>query len=507
MNKLPMMVKATAFVVLVCLSLVLVDGWRTYNARVYEMKIAETTTTNLARALAQHAEDSIKEADTILIGLVERLEVDGIFASGDRLHLLLMKHVAELPQLHGLFVYDSEGRWIVNALPHMPANMNNSDRDYFQYHRTHTDKGPHIGVPVRSRSTGQWIITMSRRVDHADGSFAGVALATIDVTYFQKFYESFDIGRSGVIFLALENGIYLVRRPFKESLIGKSLSTSRLFNEYLPKSPVGTAIVTSVADNIERLYAYRHLEKYPLVMFAALSTEEIYAKWLADTRLHSAIVALLAITLGGLGFRLIRQIQFREHTEAQLVCAQEEMEKLNKKLEILALEDGLTGLANRRQFDVVLNNNFKNAMRNSRPLALVMIDVDHFKRYNDIYGHPAGDICLKTISNVVKKFINRPNDLAARYGGEEIVVLLPDTQLAGAVALAEKIRSAIYNLEIAHSASTTGFVTISAGVSALAPIIHVHTPLEFIRSADKALYAAKHEGRNTVCTFFEEEIS
>ena len=493
-----MIVKATIFVILVCLSLVLVDGWRTYSARISEMKLAETATTNLARALAQHAEDTIKGADTALIGLIERLEVDGLSASRERLHALLMMHVAELPQLHGMFVYDANGNWVVNSLPEMPANMNNSDREYFIYHRTHEDRNPYISIPVRSRSTGQWIITITRRINHTDGSFAGVALATIDMAYFQKFYDSFDIGRAGVIFLALDNGTYLARRPFDESLIGKSLSKSRLFNEFLPNAPVGTAIITALTDNVERLYAYRRLEKYPLVVFAALSTEEIYEKWRADTYQHSVIAIFISAVLGWMGFRLVRLIQFREQAETELRHTQDALENLNKQLEKLALEDGLTGLANRRQFDETLIKDYKQAMRSSSPLGLVMIDVDHFKSYNDIYGHPAGDDCLKTISRVIKESLKRPVDLAARYGGEEIVLLLPNTQLEGALTVAETIRQAIYALGIPHSGNETGVVTISAGVSAVVPGIKDNSVLELVQAADKALYSAKHGGRNSI---------
>ncbi len=498
LKKLPMIVKATVFVVLVCLSLIAIDGWRAYIARVNEMKLAETTTTNLSRALAQHAEDTIKSADTALIGLIERLEFDGLLASRERLHALLMKHVAELPQLHGMFVYDADGNWVVNSLPQMPTNMNNSDREYFIYHKNNTDRGLYISIPVRSRSTGQWIITMTRRINNPNGSFAGVALVTIDMAYFQRFYDSFDIGRTGVIFLALENGTYLARRPFDESLIGKSLSKSRLFSEFLPKSSAGTATITSLADNIERLYAFRRLEKYPLVVFAALSTEEIFETWRTDTFQKAIIVIFISTVLGWMGFRLIRLIQFREQSEAQLLLTQEALEILNKRLEKLALEDGLTGLANRRQFDETYVKSYKQAIRNSKPLALVMIDVDHFKRFNDIYGHPAGDECLKTISRVVRENIKRPNDLAARYGGEEIVLLLPDTQLAGALKVAEKIRLAIFSLGIAHSGNETGFVTISAGVSAIVPNLNKNCDLELVKSADNALYSAKNSGRNTV---------
>ena len=186
--------------------------------------------------------------------------------------------------------------------------------------------------------------------------------------------------------------------------------------------------------------------------------------------------------------------------EADLLRVQESLRALNHHLEQLALQDSLTGLANRRQFDNALRDEFSRAMRIESPLALVMIDVDYFKQYNDIYGHLAGDECLRQISEVVKASKNRPGDLAARYGGEEMVVLLPDTNLAGAVAVAEKIRVAISDLNIRHPSSNTGVVTISAGVDAFVPVRDGNIPFELIQAADKALYAAKSAGRNLVCS-------
>ena len=134
------------------------------------------------------------------------------------------------------------------------------------------------------------------------------------------------------------------------------------------------------------------------------------------------------------------------------------------------MQDGLTGLANRRQFDLTLNDEFSRAIRHASTLALILADVDCFKQYNDIYGHAAGDECLRAISCAIRDVTaQRPGDLAARYGGEEIAILLPDTDVAGAVTVAEKIRSAVHNLEIEHAGNPSGFVTLSAGVDVFNP--------------------------------------
>ena len=313
------MVVATLFVVLVCLSLVALDAWRTLQARAIALHESEIVASNLARSLAQHAEDVISNADTTLTGIVERLEVEGSGnAERARLYNLLSTEVGNSPWLHGLFVYDEDGNWIVNSMAAKVQNLSNADRDYFIYHRTHAERAPYIGVPVRSRSTGEWILTVSRRFNHRDGSFAGVVLATISMDYFQKFYSSFDIGAEGAIVLANVDGILLVRRPFDEGQIGTNMASAPLFANYLKKGDSGTAIIKSTFDGVERLDGYRRVEHYPLVVDVALSKEEILAKWRTDTWLHSLGVGLLVIILGALGYRMIGQIRLRLDIQERL---------------------------------------------------------------------------------------------------------------------------------------------------------------------------------------------
>jgi len=499
-KRIPITSLAVIFVVLVCLSLVFIDGWRSWTARNTQLREMEISTSNMTRAIAEHAKDTIKAADTTLVGLVERVQTDGTSpAALKRLHALLVQRVAELPQLNGILIYDENGRWLVNALPSIPANVNNSDRDYFVYHRTHLDQNPYIGPPIRSRSTGAWVITVSRRINHADGSYAGVALATISMDYFNKFYGSFNIGRHGAIVLALDRGVMLTRRPLLTDSIGKNIANAPLFRDNVSKKAVGSVFIKSVQDGVKRLYSFQRLEQYPLFVSAALSEDEILADWRADTYLHSAGVAILLIVLGLLGFHLVGQIKRRLDAEAEIVRARDALEALNQTLERLSLQDGLTGLSNRRHFDMAMDKEFRRAIRSASSLALVMIDVDCFKQYNDIYGHVAGDECLRKISQVVKACQNRPGDVTARYGGEELGVLLPDTDVNEAMVIAEKIRLAIHNLGIAHVGNSAGVVTISAGVDALVPVRDLNKPLELIQAADKALYAAKASGRDRVC--------
>ncbi len=177
---------------------------------------------------------------------------------------------------------------------------------------------------------------------------------------------------------------------------------------------------------------------------------------------------------------------------------QEQAEQLSR----LAATDGLTGVANRRRFDERLDAEWRRARRSGTALALIMLDVDEFKRYNDCYGHVGGDIVLRLIAEILQTEIKRPADLAARYGGEEFAVLLPETDAAGAALVAERIRLAIVARAVAHERSNHGFVTISLGVAACSPAQETDAAV-LVTQADLALYAAKQRGRNQVAIYGE----
>jgi diguanylate cyclase (GGDEF)-like protein len=175
-----------------------------------------------------------------------------------------------------------------------------------------------------------------------------------------------------------------------------------------------------------------------------------------------------------------------------------QLELANRRLKELSMVDGLTGLGNRRQFEAYYKREWKRALREQYPLACLMIDVDHFKDYNDHYGHQAGDECLKRIAGVLETLTRRPGDLAARYGGEEFVVILVGTGTEDAARMAEHIRQAVQKLGIAHETTTPRVVTVSIGLTSMVPAVSADKD-QLIGDADDALYEAKRAGRNRVC--------
>ena len=163
--------------------------------------------------------------------------------------------------------------------------------------------------------------------------------------------------------------------------------------------------------------------------------------------------------------------------------------------------DTLTKIANRRCFNLRLKQEWLRLQRDQKPLSLILFDVDYFKNYNDYYGHPQGDVCLIRIAQCVKKMVKRPADLVARYGGEEFVVILPDTDEQGAIAVAQRINLAVTKLAIAHQASEiASYVTVSLGIATQIPQAD-QSVKNLIAQADTALYQAKNQGRNQVMSF------
>ncbi|PSO49397.1 MAG: hypothetical protein BRC33_07090 [Cyanobacteria bacterium SW_9_44_58] len=182
----------------------------------------------------------------------------------------------------------------------------------------------------------------------------------------------------------------------------------------------------------------------------------------------------------------------------------QQLQQANQKLEALAIQDGLTQIANRRWFDETLDQQWQRLQREQKPLSLILCDIDEFKPYNDYYGHQQGDHCLIQIAQALQGAVHRPDDLVARYGGEEFALILPNTSADNALIVAERARAAVEGLQIPHNPSSVApHVTLSLGLGTLIPAAD-HTRKELIRQADEALYQAKAQGRDRAIKFVEE---
>jgi len=199
----------------------------------------------------------------------------------------------------------------------------------------------------------------------------------------------------------------------------------------------------------------------------------------------------------------VRAMQRIAQMRYSLLVLTRRLDEANRELTRLSAVDGLTGIANRRQFDEFLVREWARGARHTTQVSLLMCDVDFFKQYNDLYGHQAGDECLRAVAQALAACVKRPTDLVARYGGEEFAVILPDTDLHGARQLAEAMRVAVERLALTHGAGQGGVVTLSIGAACHIPGRDELASVAVLKAADDALYRAKAAGRNCVAAELE----
>lgn len=488
---------ATCLLLVVFVSVLAATFWQIASARQRALAEIETHNRNLAQTLDTYAEGVLTQSSMLLLGMAERLEVEGVTPGHlQRMRQLVNRQTHLLNQLNELLVVDARGQWLMSSRGAFPAGTNSADRSFFLHHRDSPSQDVLIGPPIRSRSTGEWVLTVSRRFEDRQGRFAGVIVVALGMEHFLDLFGKIDIGKQGVIGLATASGQLLVRHPFREQNLGQDFSRSPNFLRYYAGLKSGTASFRSGIDGTERLYAFRSNDRYPIFTTVAQGKHEALATWRRQTLLTAGVVLSLLGAIAVIGWRLIRTIRLRVRAEASLLAAREKLLKANRQLEQLAIQDPLTHLANRRHFDEVLEREARRAAREETPLVLLLVDLDHFKGFNDSYGHVAGDECLKAVSRQLALCAQRPGDLAARYGGEELGIILPNTTLEGAMHVAQLLQERIQDLDIAHRASPFGCVTVSIGVASLHAEQGPLSPVQLVEAADRALYRAKAAGRN-----------
>jgi len=282
-------------------------------------------------------------------------------------------------------------------------------------------------------------------------------------------------------------------------LIFYLINTGIFMAQYIsvsPSTPVFTGITIIMFGSASFLYTPFLTS---IVLYVSTAIILILLSWfllpypfaLANT-INTPIMAFLCIVMARMTY-ILRVQDFIKHqtTEKQ----KEELISANNLLYTISNNDPLTGIPNRRCFDKLLRQEWNRAFREQTSLALLMIDIDFFKDYNDLFGHQAGDHCLKLVAEALKKSLMRPGDMVARYGGEEFAVILPNTDLAGACQTANNLCACIRELQCVHPSSPTHFLTISIGLTTLYPNPNLSLD-EMINRADRALYEAKKAGRN-----------
>ena len=489
------------FLLVIVTAVIAINSWIVWSSWNRMISTSKDDARNLSQSLSRQAEDTFLQVDLTLQDLRDRVSLIGLRDDQtEYLREILTNRKASLPQLHGLFIFDAQGSWLVTSDGNIPKRANNSDREFFQYHQQNNSTQVHIGKVIRSRTTGELIIPVSMRLVNYDGSFRGVLLATVRLSYFKQAYSYYNLGEHDVLALMLKDGTILYVRPFPDDTINRNISGSPLFTGLLNNASSGTAIYGSALDGIERVFGYSSLKRYPLVVAAGYDKNHLLEVWFSDISIFITLCTILLLVIALLGFLVLRHISLNLKNQLELTQVRDRLTSMNRTLQTLALVDSLTGLANRRQFDLYLQRSAERSAKLHTPLALLMIDVDNFKLFNDSYGHLAGDDCLKQVGDTLAHLPRRPEDLVARYGGEEFAVVMPGADRAAALRFAHQAIAAIAALAIPHQhAEKTGnVVTISVGMHVVNAERNVDVSLALIAEADKALYAAKKAGKNRV---------
>ncbi len=455
-------------------------AWVLYESRVAAWERAAESAESLVRAIEADVARNIATINLSLDAVIENIgRPDIADLSPEIRNLILFDRSTTAHHLGKILVTDENGDVQLDSRSLHPEPMNIADREYFQVHKINPNAGTYIGRPIVSRFNGQSILGISRRISHADGSFAGVAIASLRLSYFEEIFKTVSLGDDGNVTLSSDDGFLLVRWPWKSEYAGMNMSNAKLY-EHLTRARAGRFESYSKTDGMYRLVVYSRIGNLPLVIGVGQSTAEIYAQWHQFATTVAVMIAILCAITIALALYFVRELARRKAVELQLAT--------------LATKDGLTKLANRRHFDTIFDREWGRAIRDQSSLSMLMIDTDRFKDYNDTHGHQAGDLLLQIIGGAIMTAMSRGTDLAARYGGDEFVVLLPGTAVEGARKVADKVLQ-FFADECRAQGISDG--SISLGIGSAKPLVGSEKS-DLFAAADRALYRAKSGGRSRI---------
>jgi diguanylate cyclase (GGDEF)-like protein len=431
--------------------------------------------------------------------------------------------------IRALSVAGTDGK-IICSTDANAVGLNMSDRSHFQNALHSRDFALSDYMVNRTRQLPSLIATYPALQD--DGAVSAVVLAVVNLQWIGELVTTAAQHPGATVLMLDGSGTLVAASDDQENLIGKPFAAQSLAKDMLARDE-GT-VATAGFDGIPRIFAYARvpwtqarlavglderavqsdIDRELILAYLKLALFSLFVlliAWFGGERMVVRPIRSLARTAMrfGRGDLHVRATSEKWLSEFQPLAAalddmalklagrEEELRIANEHLEELASLDGLTGLANRRGFDREIEQEWQRANERHEPVALMMIDIDHFKLYNDRYGHVAGDTCLRSVAETLSLVMLENAVLVARYGGEEFALLLPGLDLPRISALAEEARRSIEDLFITHAEAPCGHVTISIGVESIVPRAG-QCAAELVEAADRALYAAKRCGRNRI---------
>lgn len=455
-----------------------------WQARKDALAAAEREGRNIVNAVVGDIRRTIGAYESVLADIAADVENPIVTDQPPLIRqMIYFDRVDLMPGMGNAIVFDATGRVVAEAQSATPRQDCCPDRSPFTVHAERPDAGLFVSRPIPEGDAGDKRIVLSRRIDGPDGRFAGVVAASLRIAYFREMFRAIDVGPGGSIGIFSPDGYVIARQPSADGA-GDVLRPVPLEPDHRERftGRVSAAIRPSPVDGVERLFTLSYVGDLPLVVVAGQSTAEIYRDWNARAMAFGGVTLLLVAVLIAFAVGLRRELIERDAAESLLAE--------------LAVTDPLTNLSNRRRFEEVLSGEWRRAVRNRTPLAVLMVDVDNFKAANDRYGHITGDAVLRSVAKVIAQTIRRPGDVAARWGGDEFVVVLPDTSAEGAQLLAERMRERATEINVGVKLRPLN-VTVTIGIGCGRPT-RTSDPEDLVTAADRALYEGKRAGRNRV---------
>lgn len=471
----------------------ILHAWLKHENHLVE-QAARNDAMNLAIAFEEHVHSVVRYADALLLDMREE-----VVKEPAAFHSLAK---AKLPRYGNMVaqlgLVDAEGWLIGSSLELLATKVDLTDREHFRVHRDNPEQDRlFVSKPVLGRVSGIWSIQLTRPI-FTDQSFSGVLVLSIPVTFFTDFYKQINIGRNGLVALVGLDGVPRAAASavnLDSRLDGMVIPQDRpYFDSTKPNDGVYRG--PSAFDQVERLTAYRRLKDAGLVVIVQLSPTEYLAA--SSERRRFLIFCAGAISILLLAFASFLYLATKRHLQGTAA-----LKRAHDSLRQIVNIDLLTGARSRRDFLETLENEMGRALRHGAPLSLVLLDIDFFKRVNDTYGHPIGDVVLRELSALCSTVL-RAHDVFGRLGGEEFGLILPQTDVEGAMLVAEKLRLAVEDAVISTDRGPVR-ITISAGVASALSAGDDSSHL--VIRADDALYRAKQTGRNRVCFAPAEDAS
>jgi len=460
-------------------------GYMSLDARRQAGALARRLTESLVNVLERDIARNIEVLDLSLQAVVEGVSRPDVMSSDPELRkLILFDRSAGASGLGLLAVSDRHGRILLESRHDNPPPIEPVlDRDYFQAQVEH-DQGLYISRSYRSRLMNKTVIGLSRRISNPDGSFGGIALATIEIRQLTELIGRLHLGEDAVVSLVRDDGLAILRQTAERIEMNVDLSAVPVFTTSRNRIS-GFYVGRSPYDKIERVFSFQQVGGYPLKLAVGIGTKGVYADWKSKTALLAGLLLTASAIVLGLIVRLLGELKARARIE-------DELSLTNRQLEALSLTDALTGIGNRRYFDDALSREIRRCRRTGRRFALMLIDIDEFKAFNDRYGHAEGDTTLKLVARAICDSLRQPGDMAFRVGGEEFAILLSESNDRSSVDVARLILESVRALKRQHLSSVLGHLTVSIGLAEFAG----EAGPQLYERADRALYEAKHEGRD-----------